>query len=189
MMNMREEELIAILMEDTEAGMAMVIDLYGDAIKTICYSILKGFPEEDIQEAIADTFVGLWSGIANGQYDVTRNAEIKFYLYGIARKTALNKRRKLMKKRPVDNIDEVEQPPDFNLEKEMVRKADYEVVNALIHALNSPDKEIFLYRYYKQYSIKEISEQLKLPAKIVENKLTRGRKKLKIQLLQCGVTM
>ena len=94
-----------------------------------------------------------------------------------------------MKKRPVDNVDEVEQPLDFNLEKEMVRKADYEVVNALIHALNSPDKEIFLYRYYKQYSIKEISEQLKLPAKIVENKLTRGRKKLKIQLLQCGVTM
>ena len=88
---MREEELIAILMEDTEAGMAMVIDLYGDAIKTICYSILKGFPEEDIQEAIADTFVGLWSEIANGQYDVMRNAEIKFYLYGIARKTALNK--------------------------------------------------------------------------------------------------
>lgn len=189
MMNMREEELIAILMEDTEAGMAMVIDLYGDAIKTICYSILKGFPEEDIQETIADTFVGLWSGIANGQYDVTRNAEIKFYLYGIARKTALNKRRKLMKKRPVDNIDEVEQPLDFNLEKEMVRKADYEVVNTLIHALNSPDKEIFLYRYYKQYSIKEISKQLKLPAKIVENKLTRGRKKLKKQLLQCGVTM
>ena len=141
MIPMREEDLITMLEEDTENGMAMIIDLYGDAVKTICYSILNGFPREDIQETISD------------------------------------------------DIDGIEKPLDFNLEAEVLRKSDYEVVNTLIQELNSPDKEIFLYRYYKQYSIKEIADLLKLSAKIVENKLTRGRKKLKKQLLQCGITM
>lgn len=188
MIPMREEDLITMLEEDTEKGMAMIIDLYGDAVKTICYSILNGFPREDIQEAISDVFVGLWSGITKGNFDAGKTS-VKFYLYGIARKTALNKRRKLMQNMPVDDIDGIEKPLDFNLEAEVLRKSDYEVVNTLIQELNSPDKEIFLYRYYKQYSIKEIADLLKLSAKIVENKLTRGRKKLKKQLLQCGITM
>ena len=94
-----------------------------------------------------------------------------------------------MKNVPASDIDEVEKPLDFNLEAEVLKKADYQIVNALIQELNSPDKEIFIYRYYKQYSIKEIADLLKLSAKTVENKLTRGRKKLKKQLLKCNISM
>lgn len=185
---MSDDAIITLLEEDTEKGMMTIIDLYGDSVKTICCAILKGFSYEDIQEAISDVFVGLWSAISKGNFNAGKTP-IKFYIYGIARKTALNRRRKLMKNVPASDIDEVEKPLDFNLEAEILKKADYQIVNALIQELNSPDKEIFIYRYYKQYSIKEIADLLKLSAKTVENKLTRGRKKLKKQLLKCNISM
>lgn len=185
---MSEEDLITMIEKDTEKGMEVIIDLYGSSVKTICISILNGFPYEDIQEAISDVFVGLWSEICKGNFDSGKTS-IKFYLYGIARRTALNKRRKLMQSMPADDIDGVEKPLDFNLEAEILRKSEYEILNSMINELDSPDKEIFLYRYYKQYSIKEIADILKLSAKKVENILTRGRKKLKKQLIECNVTM
>ena len=188
MQTMSEEDLITMIEKDTEKGMAVIIDLYGSSVKTICISILNGFPYEDIQEAISDVFVGLWSEICKGNFDSGKTS-IKFYLYGIARRTALNKRRKLMQSMPADDIDGVEKPLDFNLEAEILRKSEYEILNSMINELDSPDKEIFLYRYYKQYSIKEIADILKLSAKKVENILTRGRKKLKKQLIECNVTM
>lgn len=54
--------------------------------------------------------------------------------------------------------------------------------------LESPDKEIFIYRYYEQYTVKEIAEKLKIKAKTVENKLDRGKAGLMKKLVQCGVS-
>ena len=115
--------------EDTESGMAMIIDLYGDAVKTICYSILNGFPREDIQEAISDVFVGLWSGITKGNFDAGKTS-VKFYLYRIARKTALNKRRKLMQNMPVDDIDGIEAMED-GAKKDKLQKSTEKMVQNL----------------------------------------------------------
>ena len=41
--------------------------------------------------------------------------------------------------------------------------------------MKSPDREIFIYRYFYQHSIKEIADKLALKAKTVENKLSRGK--------------
>ena len=57
----------------------------------------------------------------------------------------------------------------------------------MIDAMKSPDREIFIYRYYEQNSIREIAQKLTLSVKSVEGRLARGREHLKKQLLQKGV--
>ena len=90
-----EKEILRMLDNDASKAMEMIIDKYGGAVKTICKSILLGFTSEDIEETISDVFVALW--MARDKIEVTKDCGLKEYLYGIARKTALNRRRKLMR--------------------------------------------------------------------------------------------
>lgn len=93
---MKDADLLKILHENTSYGIEVAIDTYGKAVKTICQTILTGFSEEDVEEAVSDTFVGLWKAI--DRIKLERETGLKEYLYGIARRTALNKRRKLANK-------------------------------------------------------------------------------------------
>lgn len=88
-------DLVELIRNDTALGIEIVIDLYGGAVKTVCREILAGFSDEDIEEAVADSFTALWQSIDN--YDLNRGSCLKSYLYGIARRVALNKRRALAK--------------------------------------------------------------------------------------------
>lgn len=78
---------------------------------------------------------------------------------------------------------------DVDVEQEAMRKVEYQILNEMIMELGSLDKEIFFYRYYEQFTIKEIAAKLMITVKTVENKLTRGKARLKKKLLQCGVSL
>lgn len=187
MIFMNDEELEDRLLQNTSEGMSVAIELYGGAVKKICRTILAGYQNEDIEEAVSDSFVALWKAMETGRYN--GSVGIKSYLYGIARKTALNKKRELAKRQTTEDIDNVIKIADVDVEREAVQKVDYQILNEMIMELKSPDKEIFIYRYYEQYSIKEIAEKLMITAKTVENKIARGRARLKKKLIQCGVSV
>lgn len=183
---MEEQELLNHLNEDASLGMELVIRQYGSAIKTICRSILSGYSNEDIEETVSDTFVGLWQ--SKDKIRLIEGRGLREYLYGIARRTALNRRRSLAKKQPTQDIDTAgELVSGENVEEQIVCRSEYAVLYQLIDSRKSPDREIFIYRYFYQHSIKEIADKLTLKAKTVENKLTRGRNRLKQQLIRCGV--
>lgn len=81
---MNDQSLIHLLKADPEEGLRMAISLYGKAIKTICSSILRDAPDEDIEEAVSDTFVAIWQSARNFRMD--QGVSFKSYCYGIARK-------------------------------------------------------------------------------------------------------
>lgn len=183
---MEEQELLDCLSEDVSLGIELAIRQYGKAVKTICQSILSGYSDEDIEEAVSDTFVGLWR--SRTKIKLTDGQGLKEYLYGIARRTALNRRRSLAKVQPTQDIDTAgELVSGENVEEQIVCQSEYEILYQLINSMKSPDREIFIYRYYEQHSIKEIADILTLKAKTVENKLSRGKHRLRQQLIQCGV--
>ena len=57
---MEDRKLIRLINRNPEKGISLALDLYGSSVKTICSSILAGRPEQDVEEAIAETFVRLW---------------------------------------------------------------------------------------------------------------------------------
>lgn len=91
---MTEKQLIHLLQNDPGSGIRKVMDLYGGAIKVICRNILRDFPGEDVEEAISDTLVAVWRSV--DRFDRTRGTSFKSYCYGIARKTALAKRKEAL---------------------------------------------------------------------------------------------
>lgn len=189
-----EKEMLRLLDNDASKAMEKIIDRYGNAVKTICRSILLEYSNEDIEETVSDAFVALW--MARHKIEVTNECGIKEYLYGITRRTALNRRRKLTKTRlgltneEISDIDASGRLVAGNdVEKEVISKSEYILLHQLIEEMKSPDNEIFSFRYFEGYSIKEIAERMGLKAKTVENRLCRGRVRLRNQLIHCGVEM
>lgn len=183
---MSDKEILYYLQEDASQGIQMAIDQYGNAVKTICNAILAGYGKPDIEEVISDVFVGLWK--SRDRIRLSHENSLRSYLYGIARITALDKKRELAKGKTMEDIEEI---PDMasmqDVEQEAIQNTDYAVLRQLIFDLDSPDKEIFVYRYFQNLSVKEIAQRLQIKTKAVENRLARGKKKLKKQLIHSGI--
>lgn len=181
-----ENELLNMLQNEPEKGLERAIDMYGKSVKTICQSVLSGYSAQDIEEAVSDAFVGLWQ---SRERIVIKNGEgLKTYLYGIARRTALNKKRLLAKEQFTEELEEAKGiATKQDVEQETIEHMENEILCQLIFDMGSPDKEIFYFRYFRQNTVKEIAEKLAMQTKTVENKLSRGKKKLKEQLLKVGI--
>lgn len=180
-----DQELIKLILHEAPFGIEIAIEMYGGAVKTICREILKGFRHEDVEEAVADTFTALWKSVHN--YDMNRGVCLKSYLYGIARRTALNKKRQLMRAELHLGERVTDVAVNRDVAAEIEKKLETELLRQLIIEQASPDREIFIKRYFLSMPVKEIADQLNLPVKTVENKLCRGKKRLKKQLIKRGV--
>ena len=184
---MTDQELVSLIKKNASEGIAAALDLYGGSVKTICCSFLNGFQSEDIEEAVSDVFVELWRSI--NRYKADESNELKYFLYGIARNVAANKRRKLMKDRL--NTEEIDQDiaDHQNVEEQVVKDWEEEILSQLINELKSPDREIFIARYYEQMQVKEIASKYDLTTKSVENRLSRGKERLRKRLIAKGVVV
>lgn len=180
-----DQELLKLILHEAPLGIEIAIEMYGGAVKTICREILSGFRREDVEEAVADTFTALWKSVHN--YDINKGSCLKSYLYGIARRTALNKKRQLIKTDLYLDERAAAAAGDRDVSAEIEKKLETEELRQLIIELESPDREIFIKRYFLAMPVKDIAEDLDIPAKAVENRLYRGKKRLKKQLIKRGV--
>lgn len=71
----------------------------------------------------------------------------------------------------------------------IAQESNAKVLNEIISEMSEPDREIFIRRYYYYEPIKQISELLELSAKTIENKLYRGKHKLKDTLTKRGIIL
>ena len=179
--NMKFKKLI---LRDPEAGISKAIDLYGGAVKTICRNILAGYPDEDIEEAIAQSFAELWRSMPN--YSPSRGSSVKSWLYGIARKTALMHRRQKPLYESIP-LEDVITGTDSASEDDFLLKEDERILHLTIREMDEPVRSIFILRYLYFEKVAEIARRLNLPCKKVENILSREKKKLRSTLTERGI--
>ena len=179
-----ERQLLQLLLENPEQGVSEAMKQYGKTVHWIVVKILGGDGRLEVEECTADVFVRLWQSAA--RFDGTQGTSLASWLYGIARHTALDYRRRQpgIKALP---LEETDLKLELNLEEMLVRTRNEKILRDVIDAMPIPEREIFIYRYFLEMPVKEIAAQLNLSAKQVENKLYRGRLSLRQQLLEKGV--
>lgn len=185
---MTDKELLIIIRRNPNKGLHKLMNLYGGAISTICKNFLYDCSENDIEEAIADTFIHFWKRINTNTFELNERYSLKSYLYAIARNVARDKRR-LLKKADLFSLEELslDLPSDFSTEKEVEQKEYEAILHTCLENMKEPDKSIFLYRYFYGFKIQDIASILNLPPKKVENILYRGKAKLKNDLYERGI--
>ncbi|MCH5185740.1 MAG: RNA polymerase sigma factor [Oscillospiraceae bacterium] len=180
--HMTDSELIAILSREPERGFKLLVEAYGGIVKAVCANTLSGFSREDIEEAVADSFIGLWQ--SRGK---TAGVEsLKGYLIGIARRCAADKMRSVMKIAPAHPLDF---DVDADMTDEIARRTNIEIVKKTIASMPPFEREVFVRRYYLYERIKSIARNMGCSEKKVENILHRYKKKLKTELIKGGISI
>ncbi len=183
---MTDQKILLLLKQNPEQGIHKLMALYGGAIATICRNFLYDCSEEDVEEAIADTFIHFWKSL--DKFELKENYSVKSYLYAIARNVARDLRRK-KQKADIFSLEELslELPSGYHLESEIERRRCEAILHTCLEQMKEPDKSVFLYRYFYGYRVKDIAEILSLSVKQVENILFRGKEKLRKDLLERGI--
>ena len=170
-----DQQLLLLLCNDPESGLAALLDAYGTVINTVVRRILHASPQ-DAEECVADTLVAAWRSAPALQ---KKRSPLKGWLCLTARNLAIN-RWHSVKRRTTGELDE-EMAGDWMLAP---RTSDAEdQIEALVNALPPPDKEIFIRRYYLLEPSKEIGKALGMEEHTVNVRLSRGRAKLRQQFL------
>jgi RNA polymerase sigma-70 factor (ECF subfamily) len=185
MLDDKEKEILLLLKTCPEEGLKKVLAAYGGPVMTICRNILFDCLPEDIEEAAADSLVRLWRSIGNFRDD--GEYSLKSYLYGIARHTALDKRRQLKKHAPLLPIEEAELEDPVDVESYFSRKLSAHILHESVNEMSEPDRSIFILRYYYFEKVKDIAARLGLAPKAVENRLYYGKNKLRQSLMERGI--
>ncbi len=180
---MKERDLIRLLQTDPDAGLQAAMQGYAPLVKAVLLRILPRDPQ-DVEECMADTFVALWRHAPRLERESTplrpwlvvtaRNKGIDRY-HALCRHTMLSLDAEL-----VETIGELAE-----FDRATTDAADW--VGALVAAMDPPDREIFLRKYYLLQSSKEIAAALHMGESAVNTRLSRGRERLRRQLQQKGV--
>lgn len=183
----RDAEIVRLLKKRREEGMTALMEVYGRNVEWMTGKILGAWHREDIEECVSDIYMKIWQEI--GTYEEEKGSLLA-WIYGIGRHTAIDRWRKLAGEKTVPLADFGPQEalgiePDFT--DELAKRANARVIRETVHDMKAPDRHIFLMRYFYFMPVREIASRLGLSDKQVENRLRRGRKRLRKVLMQKGV--
>jgi RNA polymerase sigma-70 factor, ECF subfamily len=176
-MQFEEEIFIKQIKKRNEEALKQVMDMFMNSVYGIAKSILIGIAtEEDIEECVQDVFVDVWKDIH--KYDNKRGS-LKTWILILCKYKALNIRKKSVKEiKPID-LEEMQLATSDKLEEEyMTLETKKEMLDA-INCLNNIDRDIFLRRYLLDQDIDAICSIMELTRQAVDNRLWRGRKRLR----------
>lgn len=182
MQTISSPSLLQAIRQDPDAGLRWAIRDYATLVRGIARRILPG-QDRDVEECTADVFVALWRSAA--QLEVS-GTPVRAWLIVTARNTAINRYRTLQRHTDLPLTEELAETI-ADLPADLASDAAEELA-ALVAALEPPDREIFLRKYYLMQSGKEIAAALQLNVSAVNTRLSRGRDRLRRQLQERGYT-
>lgn len=183
---MTDEEILALMQSDDTCGLYKLMEKYKTLVSFIISQSVRG--NADIEEAVQDTFFKVWRN--RSEID-TEKRSLKGYISMVAKCCAEDKRRTSARHADTDDISEVENDLgiDIDYEDEAAKKENMRIIAACIREMSSPDREIFIDRYYFRLAVKDIAEKHNLKPKKVENILARRKKRLAKELLKRGIIL
>ena len=168
-----DAEILDLLVQQPEQGIRTLQKQYGGLIFHIASRILMNCPQ-DAEEIASDILVQTWKQAHRLQ---SRNQPLAPWLIVTTRNRAIDRWRALRRKGTLPLNEDLQLIADAS-------ESDGEaLISSLVQEMEEPDKEIFLRRYYRMESAKEIGTALGMEPNTVNARLARGREKLKRKYL------
>jgi RNA polymerase sigma-70 factor (ECF subfamily) len=154
-----------------------LMDLYMSSVYGVAKSILiNAGSEQDIEECVQDVFIDAWKNI--DKFDESRGS-MKTWLLILCKYKSLNLKKALLKKNNTIDFEEIQISSKEVIEENLFfEERKYEIIEA-IQSFNPTDKEVFLRRYFMTQSIEYICNSMELSRQAVDNRLWRGKKRLR----------
>ncbi|HGM3507248.1 TPA: sigma-70 family RNA polymerase sigma factor [Clostridioides difficile] len=167
--------IIKNIRKKKEKGMEMLIDEYGNFIASIVRRTLANAKIYE-EECIDDVLLSIWNNIE--KFDSEKNS-FKNWIGSISKYRAINYRKKYTN----SNVYlDSEQKEIIYIDKELDKREIEEEVENLISTLNDKDAKLFRMYYLEDIPLKEIAIQDETTVENLHNRLSRGRKKMRLNL-------
>ena len=181
-MKITDRNVIKEMKRRNQAAIEFIIDQYSRSVYSIVHNILRPLgTKEDIEECVSEIFTEVWNRCDS--YSKERGS-IKTWILIIAKYKALDFRRKVSKNIMSICYDDIEISSHNVLEDEIINRNTHKVVIEVINSLNDIDRQIFIKKYFYYENSEEIAKSLNISREAVDNRLSRGRKKIKQILAQ-----
>lgn len=164
-----------IYAEDSQA-MELLMDKYSRLLWTIAGAVLKNAATtEDIEECVSDVFLHIW--FHPEEFDSNRGS-LKGYLVLLTRSKAIDRLRR-SKRVSVVSFDEDILLKTEDVLENLIKKEDKTQILESIEALEEPNREILIRRFFFEQKPSEIARALSLPVRQVENRIYRTKQQLR----------
>ena len=175
---MEDQQIIDLFLKRDEKAVSEAELKYGNYCRKIAMNILSD--ERDSEEAVNDTFMGVWKSIPPHIPDklsafigkVARNASLKIY-----RRNNAEKRSNGSIPEPFEEISGIIGGSD-HIQSDIEAKELAERINRFLNVLKENERKVFVCRYWYFDSIADISERFGFSEGKVKSMLFRTRKKL-----------
>ena len=180
---MTERTLLRQLKAGDTGALSEIIGLYTPYLYTIASNIMAPqLPREDIEEAVSDAFVELWTHRAE-----LLPGKLKPWLAAVVRNKAKDALRAHKLAEPL-NDDLLEIACDGDMESELLQKELRDLAREAVDTMGEPDREIFRRHYFLYQKTEEIAAVLNMNAATVRTRLARGRERLRAYFNERGYT-
>lgn len=169
-----ESDLINGIIKRDKESLMKVMDIYGKLIYYIAGTILtESYEKESVEDCYNEVFTAIWFNIDCFKLN---KGSFKNWIIAIARYKAIDiKKKNLKHNQSLEYDDELVS----NQENELERIENLELINELLNTLDKKDRNIFIKRYFRGDSIKEISKDAGYSEEYIYTRISRARKKLK----------
>lgn len=186
---MEDSQIVALYFNRDQRAIEETAAKYGSYCYSIVHNILQN--KEDAEEAVSDTYLGLWATIPPHKPVV-----LSTFIGKIARRTAIKRwQRSRTQKRGGGELalalEELsEYIPDRNTPETAIENAELtRLLNDFLRALPKEERTVFVCRYWYLDSIGDIAMRFGFSQSKVKSMLARTRKKLSTHLQKEGITL
>lgn len=180
---MDEKQILHRLRDGDAQALEPIIDAYSAYVYAIVKNIIDPpLRPEDCEEVVSDVFYRLWRSAGT-----VMPGKLKAWLAAAARNRAKDKLRSLHIDIPLEEEQielEISGPEELAELGELRR-----LTRRAVEELPEPERSIFQRYYFLYQKTEDIASVMQLNPATVRTKLARGREKLRLILLQGGVSL
>lgn len=179
-----EKNYIQRLKNGKEDALDYIVDNYLTLIKGTIYKVLGPLKDEGlIEECINDVFLSVWRNANKFHGD---DSEFKKWLYIISKFKAIDYYRSRVKKAE-EVLEAIEVVDKSSVEDDLITMENRSEIIELINSLKRIDRDIFILKFFLGYKSEDIAIKLNITKASVDNRIYRGKRKLKEKALNLEV--
>lgn len=176
-MEINDDNFIMKLKMKNPRALEYTVNKYSALVNGVVRSVIGVFQrEEEIEECIADIFIGIWENSEKFKGDKNN---FKSWVAGISKFKAIDYYRKIKKSTTYDEATGEEVDKSINIEEEVILSMSSKESLSIINSLKEPDRSIFIMKFIYGYNSKKISSILGLTVSSIDTKVSRARVKIK----------
>ena len=180
LMKIGEKNYIKQLRLHNEKALAYVIDEYGGLIMSVIRKHLFYLPEKQ-EECCDDVLLKIWQNIES--FDENKST-FRNWAAAVAKYQAIDYLRSYRKELQTVNIEDAVIVQEDHALAGMIEKEINSEVEKMLECLKPQDRELFYKLYVEEKSMKQISCETGIKQEVIYNRLSRGRKKLRRNILE-----